>query len=90
MNRLVRNLRIAKEKCLLRPGDTVVMVDCLEAEKYKGRLWTIDSMPWLCCGNILIKLEGYTGGFDASCLQKVAPIKEVVNTHPRKAAIAGV
>ena len=52
-------------------GTKVVMVDCLEAETYAGKVWTVVSKPWECCGSILVRLEGYCGGFDVTNLEEV-------------------
>ena len=53
-------------------GTKVKMVNCLEAEKYEGHIWTIKSEPWkLSSGQWLVLLEGFRGGFAVSCLEKV-------------------
>ena len=44
-------------------GDQVEMVDCLEAENNKGKVWS-------CRGEVVF-LQGYRGYFDAECLRKV-------------------
>jgi len=57
---------------MLKPGDKVVMVNCLEAEEYAGQVWTVASEPWeLGHGEEVIKLEGKAGGFATRCLRKV-------------------
>lgn len=55
----------------LKPGDTVVIVDCFEADKYKGRVWAVRSEPWIMCGEEVILLEGKSGGFATNCLRRV-------------------
>ena len=52
-------------------GSKVKMVNCLEAETHKGKVWTVVSEPWEVCGSTVVKLEGKIGGFDASCLEVV-------------------
>lgn len=54
-----------------RPGDRVKMVGCGEAEKYAGRVWTVASEPWEVCGSRVVKLEGFSGGFDCERLELV-------------------
>lgn len=29
----------------------------------KGRVWTVVSDPWECCGTVVVKLEGKAGGY---------------------------
>lgn len=56
-------------------GDKVVMVNCAEAEKYKDKVWTIGSNPWvLGCGEEVILLQGKSGGFSTKCLRKVEDV----------------
>lgn len=49
-------------------GNRVRMVNCLEAEKYGNKIWTIVSEPWECCGSIVVRLKDKSGGFDISRL----------------------
>lgn len=53
-------------------GDQVEMVDCLEAENNKGKVWSCrgDSFQ-ACSGDEVVFLQGYRGYFDAECLHKV-------------------
>lgn len=55
---------------MLKPGDKVVMANCLEAEKYKGRVWEVRSEPWNLCGSEVVLLKGKSGGFATEFLQK--------------------
>ncbi len=57
----------------LKPGDTVIMVDCYEAreEQNKDKKWTVVSDPWNICGTEVVKLEGKAGGFATKFLKKV-------------------
>lgn len=29
----------------------------------KSRIWTVASEPWMCCGTLVVKLEGKSGGY---------------------------
>lgn len=51
------------------PGDQVRMVNCVEAEKYAGRIWTVASEPWEVCGSRVVLLEEFRGGFDCERLE---------------------
>lgn len=55
----------------LKIGDLVKMVNCYEAEKCPEKVWTVRSEPWEVCGSEVVLLEGKSGGFDTSCLQKI-------------------
>ena len=57
----------------LKPGDKVKMVDCAEArlEKYRDRIWEVDSEPWNLCGSEVVLLQGFRGGFATKFLRKV-------------------
>jgi len=57
----------------LKPGDKVVMHTCLKArnEKYKDKIWTVNSEPWDLCGSEVVLLEGFRGGFATEYLKKI-------------------
>lgn len=55
----------------LKRGEAVIMVNCLEAETNKGKVWTTRSEPWDLCGSEVILLEGKSGGFDTSSLERI-------------------
>lgn len=55
----------------MKKGIKVKMVNCSEAEKYAGKIWTTRSDVWICCGTAVISLEGKSGGFSISCLEEV-------------------
>ena len=58
---------------MMKIGTVVIMVNCAEADKYKGRKWVTRSEPWtLGHGDEIVLLEGYRGGFAVRCLQEVA------------------
>lgn len=52
-------------------GDKVKMVNCLEADRYADKVWTVASAPWEVCGCRVVKLDGYRGGFDVTKLRRV-------------------
>lgn len=55
----------------LKIGDQVIMVNCLEAQTYKNRIWKVRSSTWNLCGTEVVLLEGYTGGFATEFLKKL-------------------
>lgn len=69
--RLIRNLRKAADQCDLHPGDQVFMINCPEAQKHLGVVWTVDSLPWEMCGRVVVMPKGYHGCFDAEKLGRV-------------------
>lgn len=48
----------------LKIGDKVIMNDkyWVSAEN-KGKVWTVDSEPWECCGTNVVKLKGKAGNY---------------------------
>lgn len=55
----------------LKIGDKVKMVNCMEAEIHKDKIWTVRSEPWEMCGSEVVLLEGKSGGFDTERLERV-------------------
>lgn len=54
------------------PGDKVVMNDKYHvSEPNKGKIWTVRSEPWDCCGAMVVKLEGKPGGYAVDGLDLV-------------------
>lgn len=48
----------------IKIGDKVVMNSNYFVEEIdKGRIWTVCSNPWNCCGTIVVLLEGKSGGY---------------------------
>lgn len=48
----------------MKPGDKVVMNDNYHVgEVNRGKVWTVKSEPWNCCGTMVVKLEGKSGGY---------------------------
>lgn len=57
---------------MLKPGDKVIMNDNYRvSESNRGKVWTVCSEPWMCCGSMVIKLEGKAGGYAVDGLDKV-------------------
>jgi hypothetical protein len=51
-------------------GTKVKMVNCLEAEKYTGKIWTTESYPWqLGSGQWVVLIKGHRGVFSIECLE---------------------
>lgn len=57
---------------MLKIGDEVVMNDkYVVSEKNKGKSFIVASEPWNCCGTMVVKLNGYSGGYAVDGLSKV-------------------
>ena len=57
---------------MLKPGDKVVMNDLYYvSEENRGKVWTVRSEPWDCCGTLVVKLEGKVGGYAVDGMDKV-------------------
>ena len=41
------------------------------SEIFKGRIWTVCSEPWYCYRTLVVKLEGWTGGYAVDGLDLV-------------------
>lgn len=54
----------------IHKGDKVKIVSCLEAERYKGQIFEVQSDPWEICGSWCVKITG-KGAFDIAFLEKV-------------------
>lgn len=55
----------------MKIGTKVKMINCLEAEAYRNKVWTVSSEPWDLCGTTVVKLEGFSGGFAVDFLEEV-------------------
>ena len=55
----------------MKIGTKVKMVNCLEAEKYKDRIWETVSEPWKVGSDWVVLLDGYRGGFAVKFLKAV-------------------
>ncbi len=48
----------------MKIGDKVVMNNKYYVnEKNKGKVWTVRSEPWECCGTLVVLLEGKSSGY---------------------------
>lgn len=48
----------------IKAGDKVIMNNkYYVSEENKGKVWTVRSEPWLCCGTLVVALEGKAGGY---------------------------
>lgn len=48
----------------MKIGDKVVMNNKYHvSEKNKGKVWTVRSEPWECCGTLVVLLEGKSSGY---------------------------
>ena len=53
-------------------GTKVRIINCLEAETNKGKVFTTASEPWqICSKEWLVMLDGYGSGFAVKCLEVV-------------------
>jgi hypothetical protein len=60
---------------MLKPGDKVTMNNkyYVSKENY-GKVWTVRSEPWVCCGSEIVLLEGKTGGYAVDGLDVVLEV----------------
>lgn len=57
---------------MIKVGDKVIMNDKYSvSESNKGRVWTVRSEPWDCCGKEVVLLDGRSGGYAVDGLEKV-------------------
>lgn len=49
---------------MLKPGDKVIMNNNYHvSEANKGKVWTVRTEPWMCCGTLVVGLVGKFGGY---------------------------
>jgi hypothetical protein len=61
---------VEKETWLI-PGDRVIMINCGEADRYKGVVWECSSKSYPAKGgDIVVHLKGFAGCFLCACLEK--------------------
>lgn len=57
---------------MLKPGDKVVMNNNYHvSEANKGKVWTVQTEPWICCGTLVVGLVGKSGGYAVDGLDLV-------------------
>ena len=57
---------------MVKLGDKVAMNDHYHvSEENRGKVWMVRSEPWVCCGTLVVKLEGKAGGYAVDGLDKV-------------------
>lgn len=62
----------------IKNGDKVVMNDnYVVNEEDKGKVWTVRSDPWECCGTIVVLLEGKSGGYAVDGLGVVSGKEDI-------------
>ena len=54
-------LQLIQQKPEMKPGDTVIMHTCIEAETHKDKLWSVTTEPRIMCGSWVVWLEVYSG-----------------------------
>lgn len=56
----------------IKIGDRVVMNSkYLVSKEDKDKIWTVRSNPWNCCGQIVVLLDGKSGGYAIDGLDAV-------------------
>lgn len=56
----------------LKKGDRVIMNDKYRvSDENKGRVWTVRSDPYSCCGTMVVLLEERTGAYAVDGLDKI-------------------
>ena len=57
---------------MLKPGDKVVMNSRYHVSpENQGKVWEVMSEPWMCCGTMVVKLKGKSGGYAVDGLDLV-------------------
>lgn len=60
----------------MKTGDKVIMNEkYLVSEKNKGKVFTVRSEPFECCGTTCVMLEGYSGCYAMDGLTRVGEQK---------------
>lgn len=54
----------------LKKGDKVIMINCGEANFYKGKIWECETHSFSQIGNELVFLKGFSGSFLTKYLVK--------------------
>lgn len=57
---------------MFKPGDKVIMnTNYHVSEANKGKVWTVRTEPWMCCGTLVVGLVGKAGGYAVDGLDLV-------------------
>lgn len=57
---------------MFKPGDKVRMNDkYFVTQANKKKIWTVRTGPWMCCGTLVVALEGKSGGYAVDGLDLV-------------------
>lgn len=61
---------------MFKPGDKVRMnSNYYVKEDDKRRVWMVRSTPWMCCGTLVVRLWGKSGGYAVDGLDLVEEAK---------------
>ena len=61
---------------MFKPGDKVRMNSNYHVrEENRSKVWTVRSEPWMCCGTLVVALEGKAGGYAVDGLDLVEDVK---------------
>ena len=67
-------------------GDKVVMNDNYYVSKAnKGKIFTVISEPWNCCGTMIVKLNGISGGYAVDGLTIVEEAEKALKEREKNA-----
>lgn len=62
---------------MLKIGDKVTMNNkYFVSEENRGKIWTVRSDPWDCCGTLVVLLEGKRGGYAVDGLDVVQEVQD--------------
>lgn len=61
---------------MFKPGDKVVMNENYHvSEANKGKVWTVRTEPWMCCGTLVVGLVGKSGRYAVDGLDLVERVQ---------------
>lgn len=61
---------------MFKPGDKVRMNSNYHvSEENRSKVWKVQSEPWMCCGTLVVALEGKAGGYAVDGLDFVEDVK---------------
>lgn len=61
---------------MFKPGDKVRMNDkYFVTQANKKKIWTVRTGPWMCCGTMVVLLDGKAGGYAVDGLELVESVK---------------